>query len=230
MLADRVPARGRFITLEGGEGAGKSTQARLLGDRLSEAGIPVVVTREPGGTLAGERIRALLLAPAEQPIAPRTEALLMTAARAEHVARVIEPALAAGSWVICDRFVDSTYAYQGGGRGLPLRQLQKAQELAVDGLTPDLTLLLDLPVELGLQRRMGAAEAPNRLDAEARAFHESVRTGYHSLVAADRVRWHVIDAAASVDQIADAIWQVVIRRFGAWLPVTQDQLVSGTGT
>jgi dTMP kinase len=226
----RDAARGRFITLEGGEGAGKSTQARLLGDRLHEAGIPVVVTREPGGTPAGERIRALLLAPGEEPITPRTEALLMTAARAEHVARVIEPALGSGLWVISDRFADSTFAYQGGGRGLPLRQLQKAQELATDGLTPDLTLLLDLPVDIGLGRRMGGMEAPNRLDAEARTFHESVRTSYHSLVAADRVRWHVVDATSSVGQIADAIWQEVVRRFGAWLPVTQDQLVSGTGT
>ncbi len=222
------PVRGRFITLEGGEGAGKSTQARLLGERLATIGVPVVVTREPGGTPAGERIRALLLAPAAEPITAQTEALLMTAARAEHVAKVIEPALDRGAWVISDRYVDSTFAYQGGGRGLPLRRLQQAQELATHGLTPDVTFLLDLPVEAGLQRRMGAMEEPNRLDAEARSFHESVRTGYHSLVAADRVRWHIVDATESIEQIADAIWQEVIRRFGAWLPLPRDQVVSGT--
>ena len=229
-MRDSHPGRGRFITLEGGEGAGKSTQARLLGERLAATGLPVVVTREPGGTSTGERIRALLLAPAETPITAQTEALLMTAARAEHVATVIQPALLPGSWVISARYVDSTYAYQGGGRGLPLRQLRQAQELATHGLMPDLTLLLDLPVEQGLQRRMGALEAPNRLDAEARSFHESVRTGYHSLVAADRVRWHVIDATGSVEQIADAIWQEMVRRFGAWLPRARDQVVSGTRT
>jgi len=228
MRGDRP--RGRFITLEGGEGAGKSTQARLLGERLLAAGVPVVLTREPGGTPAGERIRALLLAPGEAPITPQTEALLMTAARAEHVARVIEPALDAGSWVISDRYVDSTFAYQGGGRGLPLRHLQQAQELATHGLIPDLTLLLDLPVEIGLRRRMGAMEEPNRLDAEARTFHESVRTSYHSLVAADRVRWHVVDATQEVDRIAAAIWQEMVRRFAAWLPLARDQIVSGTGT
>lgn len=222
------PVRGRFITLEGGEGAGKSTQVRLLGDRLEAAGVPVVVTREPGGTLAGERIRALLLVPGDDPIAAETEALLMTAARAEHVAKVIEPALDRGAWVISDRYVDSTYAYQGSGRGLRMLRLQQAQELATHGLMPEITFLLDLPVEVGLGRRMGASDEPNRLDAEKRSFHESVRRGYHSLVASDRVRWHVVDATQSIEQIADDIWQEMIRRFAAWLPRMQGERVSGT--
>jgi dTMP kinase len=224
------PVRGRFITLEGGEGAGKSTQARLLGERLQNAGVPVVVTREPGGTPAGERIRALLLAPGDDPIAPQTEALLMTAARAEHVSKVIVPSLDRGHWVISDRYVDSTFAYQGGGRNLPMMRLRQAQELATNGLMPEVTFLLDLPVESGLSRRMGAEEAPNRLDAEARSFHESVRTGYHSLVVSDRVRWHVVDATQSIEQIADDIWQEMLRRFGAWLPRVGNERVSGSET
>jgi len=209
--------RGRFITFEGGEGSGKSTQAHLLGDRLRAAGRDVVVTREPGGTPVGEQIREIFLGSGDDPIASTTEALLMSAARAEHVAKVIEPALAAGSWIISDRYIDSTYAYQGGGRGLPVRQLQKIQELATGLLLPDLTFLLDLPVTSGLERRKRIASTNNRLDAETVAFHERVRSGYHSLVAVDPVRWIVVDGTQPIEAIASTIWREVSSRFGAWL-------------
>ena len=212
------PKRGRFITLEGGEGTGKSTQAHLLGERMRVAGLDVVVTREPGGTRAGEKIRAILLDPGDDPIAFETEALLMSAARAEHVAKVIEPALARGAWVISDRYVDSTYAYQGGARGLSLTALRRIQSFATHDLMPDLTILLELAVAEGLERRNRLPSSTNRLDAEAFAFHERVRSGYDSLAKRDPERWFRLSATPPVEIIAEQIWREFSRRFRDWLP------------
>ena len=195
-----------------------STQVQALGETLREAGLDVLVSREPGGTPAGELIRSILLDPGDDPVAFETEALLMSAARAEHVAKVIEPALAQGCWVISDRYVDSTYAYQGAGRGLSMPLLREIQKFATHDLDPDFTILLSLPVETGLARRIQAKGTQNRLDAEAQTFHVRVRSGYDSLVANEPYRWFVVDGSQSVDRIASEIWGEVSRRFGAWLP------------
>ncbi len=215
--------RGRFITFEGGEGSGKSTQIHFLGDRLRQHGIDVVVTREPGGTPTGERIRSILLDASDDPIALETEALLMSAARAEHVAKVIEPALDRNTWVISDRYLDSTYAYQGDARGLPQSALREIQHFATRGLLPELTVLLDLETELGLARRRRIASTNNRLDDEALAFHKRVRSGYHSLVKRDPARWFVVDGSQSVTAIAEQIWGEVARRFSAWLDPARNE-------
>ena len=199
-------APGVFLVLEGIDGSGKST----IGDRLAAAifasGQPALLTREPGGTEVGESIRGLLLAPAASQMTAETEALLFAAARAQHVAEVIRPALGKGTVVICDRYTDSTLAYQWGGRGLSKDLLVAAQRLATDGLEPDLKLLLDLPVEVGLGRRFGTREDTNRLDREAREFHERVRAAYHALVDLDRDRWRVINA----DQPIDRVWSGIV--------------------
>jgi dTMP kinase len=178
-----------------------------------------VLTREPGGTPLAEGVRALVLAhggdageaPGGEPMAPETEALLFTAARADHVRRVIRPALAAGRVVVCDRFVGSTLAYQGGGRGVAPDALLAAQALATGGLLPDLTLLLDLPVATGLARRLaaGEADAPNRLDLESVAFHERVRTTYLDLAAADPLSWRVVRADRDPVEVAREITDTV---------------------
>jgi dTMP kinase len=216
----------RFISFEGPEGSGKSTQARRLAERLRELGEPVLLTREPGGTKIGEQIREILLATNGEPLAAPTEALLMTAARAQHVSEVIVPALQRDDWVITDRYVDSTYAYQGAARGLPRELLQSTQRLATGGLLPEATFLLDLPVEVGLKRRFRAQDATNRLDGESLAFHEHVRTGYHSLVREAPERWIVIDASQAEASISAEIWDAILRRFGNTLPAASN-LVSG---
>ncbi len=204
---------GPFIVFEGPEGSGKSTQARWLFERLEQTGHRVVLTREPGGTETGERIRAILLELADVEMLPETEALLYSAARAEHVARVVQPELAAGSVVICDRFTDSTLAYQGGGRGLPIASLTSLQVFATRGLEPDLRLLLDLPVEIGLQRRYRSGEEVNRLDAAGLAFHERVRHAYLQLANATPDAWVVLDATASPEEVRAAVEAAVLTRF-----------------
>ena len=206
--------QGPFIVLEGPEGAGKTTQARYLAERLRERYPEVVVTREPGGTAAGERIRAILLDQMECAILPESEALLYAAARAQHVAEVIRPALLRGAAVVCDRFVDSSLAYQSGGRGLPLIDVQSIQRMATQGIEPDLRLLLDLPVEVGLQRRFGAGDEVNRLDLAGVEFHRRVRSCYHELVAAAPDRWAVIDASGTPDAVCAAVWKAVEERLG----------------
>lgn len=197
----------RFITFEGPEGAGKTTQVALLADALRARGWRVVTTREPGGTPLGDQLRAILLHGAEPPGA-EVEAYLMTGARAAHVRQVIRPALAAGAIVLCDRFADSTLAYQGGGRGLPLDELRALQRLAVGDTWPDLTLLLDAPVELGLARRARAGDG-NRMDGEAVAFHARVAAWYRAAAAAEPARWRVVDATAEAavvhTQVLDAV-------------------------
>lgn len=189
-----------FITFEGPEGAGKSTQIQLLAEHLRRGQREVVVTREPGGTAIGERIRDVLLASESHGMTAETEALLMTAARAQHVADVIRPALEVGRIVLCDRFTDSTLAYQGGGRGLSIDALLRLQSFATGGLEPNLRILLDVPVNVGLARRMHDADSMNRLDEENVSFHQRVRSTYLEL--AEHPGWVVIDAARAPEIVA----------------------------
>ena len=186
---------GRFITLEGGEGAGKSTQLQIVARCLTAAGIPFLTTREPGGTSRAEAIRGLLLSPGErEPMASETELLLMFAARAQHVKQRIEPALATGTWVLCDRFTDATRAYQGGGRGLDLSQIDALAAWVHGDCWPDLTLLLDVPAAQGLARAEKRS-AKDRIEQEALVFFERVRAHYLAQAAAEPERFRVIDAA-----------------------------------
>lgn len=202
---DSGAARGRFFVLEGPEGAGKSTQAERLAAWLRDRGQVVVVTREPGGTRLGEEIRRLLLAPDGCAILPQSEALLYAAARAQHVGELILPALGRGETVVSDRFVDSSIAYQAGGRRLPLDQVLAVQRLATQGLEPDLRILLDLPVEEGLRRRREGDGEWNRIDGERLAFHRRVRAEYRRLAADRPEAWLVVDAAQPVDRVTEAI-------------------------
>jgi dTMP kinase len=168
-----------------------------------------VVTREPGGTRISESIRALLHDPAHTEMTAETEILLYAASRAQHVAEIILPALAAGRVVLCDRFFDSTYAYQGFGRGLPLDMLRRITTFATRGLVPDLTLYLDVPPEIGLRRRESGGEEMNRLDRETLAFHRRVRAGYLTLIEEEPARWHRIDASAAIDVVQMAVRDAV---------------------
>ena len=210
--------RGRFITLEGGEGAGKSTQLQTVAACLTAAGIPFLTTREPGGTPRAEAIRGLLLSPGErEPMASETELLLMFAARAQHVKQRIEPALAAGTWVLCDRFTDATRAYQGGGRGLDLSQIEALAAWVHGDCWPDLTLLLDVPAAQGLARAEKRS-AKDRIEQEALAFFERVRAHYLALAAAEPTRFRVIDAApaeAAVTAQVMAAMKAFLAREGA---------------
>jgi len=197
-------ARGPFITFEGGEGAGKSTQVRLLATTLRSDGFEVVVTREPGGSPAGERIRGLLLDPDLGSLAPRAEALLFAAARADHVASLIEPALARGAVVICDRFVDSSLAYQGVGRGLGVPEVARLTRFATGGLVPDLTVLLDVDPRVGLERA-GRSATADRIEAEELSFHVAVRRAFLDLAEADPDRHLVVPASTGVRETAALI-------------------------
>jgi dTMP kinase len=200
---------GFFITLEGPDGSGKTTQWRMLVDWLKAQGYPVLATREPGGTRIGEEIRTLLHDCANTAMAPFAEILLYSASRAQLVAEVILPALDAGQIVLCDRYFDSTYAYQGYGRGLPLDALRAITAFATQGLHPDLTLYLDVSPEVGLQRREHSGEPLNRLDREALDFHRRVREGYLALAAAAPERWRVVDASGSIDEVQDALRELL---------------------
>ena len=184
-------ARGRFISFEGIDGAGKSTQHAWMVDRLRRAGHTVVATREPGGTPLGEKLRALLLA---EPMHLETEALLMFAARREHVAQVIQPALERGEWVLCDRFVDASFAYQGGGRGLDWKKLDDLSHWVLGDLQPDLTLIFDAPVEIAQQRLHAATSNPDRFEQEHAAFFERVRAAYLRIARENPARVRVVDA------------------------------------
>ena len=208
---------GLFVTFEGGEGSGKSTQLARLAARLRARGLEPVPTREPGGTPLAEGIRDLLLDPARRPGAV-SEALLMEAARADLVAHVVRPALAAGRVVLCDRYDDSTLAYQGGGRGLDAGLLATLNRAATGGLVPDLTLLYDVPPELGLARRESAAGDTNRLDREPTEFHARVRRRYLELAAAAPERWVVLDGAAPPDELEHLGWAALERRLGRRSP------------
>ena len=189
-----------FITVEGIEGAGKTTCLDLIEDRIRQRGHELLVTREPGGTPLGEDLRDLLLGHRHDGMADDTELLLMFAARAEHLHTTIEPALAAGTWVLCDRFTDATYAYQGYGRGIDLQRIAALETWVQGERRPDLTLLMDLPVELGLERA-GKRSTPDRFERQTLAFFERVRNGYLSLAAAAPTRFRVIDAAQSFQQV-----------------------------
>lgn len=207
---------GLFITLEGPEGAGKSTNRDYLAERLRAAGCDVLLTREPGGTPLAERIRALLLEPSDEPMAADTELLLVFAARAQHLARVIRPALAAGRVVLCDRFTDATYAYQGGGRGLAQERIAALEQFVQGELRPDLTLVFDLPVEVGLARAAARGRL-DRFEQEARSFFEAVRQTYLARARLAPQRYRLLDAAqplAAVQADLDALLPELLERRG----------------
>ncbi|MBV7564815.1 dTMP kinase [Pseudomonas sp. sia0905] len=191
---------GLFITLEGPEGAGKSTNREYLAARLREQGIDVLLTREPGGTPLAERVRELLLAPSDEPMASDTELLLVFAARAQHLAQVIVPALERGAVVLCDRFTDATYAYQGGGRGLDVARIAQLEEFVQGALRPDLTLVFDLPVEVGLSRAAARGRL-DRFEQEGRSFFEAVRATYLQRAEAAPARYRILDAAQSLEAV-----------------------------
>ena|SRR5688500_1621130 len=198
--------RGKLVTLEGVDGAGKSTHMEFIADALragaGTAGRHVIVTREPGGTDLAERVRVTIL---EQAMAPGMETLLLFAARADHVARVIEPALAAGTWVVCDRFSDATAAYQGGGKGVPLELIERLQELAHPGLSPARTLVFDCPYEVARERLAASRKSLDRFEREDRGFFERVRGAYLARARAEPGRMRVIDARADLAAIREAI-------------------------
>ena len=200
-----------FITLEGPEGSGKTSQIGPLAEFLRQQGLDVLTTREPGGTPIGDQIRAVLHSLDNTAMHPRTEALLFQAARAQLVEQVIRPQLQRGGIVISDRYADSTLAYQGYGHGLPLEQVQAVIHFATGELKPDLTLLLDVDVELGLRRRSQGG-GWNRLDAYTLDFHRRVRQGYHQLAQAEPQRWVIIDAVQAPERVQEAMRQVVLQR------------------
>jgi dTMP kinase len=193
-------SRGLFLTVEGVEGVGKSTNIDFIADKLKAADIPFVLTREPGGTPLAEDVRELLLQRRQESVSENTELLLMFAARAQHIDQVIEPALSDGSWVVCDRFTDATYAYQGGGRGVPVNKIADLERWVQGDLRPDFTVLLDAPVELGLRRARQRAEL-DRFEQETMGFFESVRGAYLSMAKADPERYRLIDASQSLDSV-----------------------------
>ncbi|MBL7062921.1 MAG: dTMP kinase [Anaerolineae bacterium] len=201
-----------FITFEGPDGSGKTTQAHLLAERLREQRYEVVLTREPGGSDIGDQIRAVLHDLRNTAMDARTEILLYSASRAQHVAQLIRPALAAGKIVISDRYADSTLAYQGYGRGLDLETLRTVTAFATGGLVPDLTLYLDIPPQEGLQRRRLGGDEWNRLDAEALEFHQRVRAGFLELVRLEPERWVVIDSTHSIEEVQAEIRALVQAR------------------
>lgn len=203
--------RGRFVTLEGGEGAGKSTVLEAVRAKLAERGIDAVVTREPGGTPLGEAVRALVLDPARGSLCAESELLLMFASRAQLVRELVQPALAAGRWVLSDRYTDASYAYQGGGRGQPAGRIAALEAWAAP-VKPDLTLLLDLPVADGLARAGARGEA-DRIEREAVDFFERVRAAYRARAAAEPERFRVIDAGRSIEAVRSAVESTL----DAWL-------------
>jgi dTMP kinase len=205
-----------FITFEGPEGSGKTSQIVLLAAFLRELGYEVVQTREPGGTSIGDQIRDILHDVDNGEITAVAELLLYSASRAQLVQELVQPALAEGKIILCDRYADSTIAYQGYGRGLDLQELHMLMQFATGGLKPLLTLLLDIDVERGLARRQANGDEMNRLDLEKVSFHQKVRSGYHELVEAEPGRWIIIDADRSVDAIQKDLREVVLERVAAW--------------
>ena len=195
---------GLFLTVEGGEGAGKSTNIKTICDFLSVNNIDYIVTREPGGTDLAEQIRALLLAPRVEPVAAKAELLLMFAARAQHLENKILPALARGQWVVCDRFTDATFAYQGGGREMGMKLIGQLEEIVQQGLQPDCTFLLDLPIEVGMQRASLRGDL-DRFEQEELSFFERVRATYLTRAEQDNTRFKIIDASKDMAAVADQL-------------------------
>jgi dTMP kinase len=214
VIASKNHMAGKFITFEGGEGAGKSTQAALLTKRLSIAGIRVVQTREPGGSPGAEIIRHVLLSGAARQFGAGAEALLFAAARADHLDTLIIPALQAGKWVICDRFIDSTRVYQGIVGNVELPFIRGLERLTVGHFRPDLTFILDLPAETGLARahaRRGD-DSPDRFETEDLAYHQALNAGFRTIATEEKDRCVLIDANRPAEQVADEIWRIVLRR------------------
>ena len=207
---------GRFITFEGGEGAGKSTQAQLLAERLRGAGHKVVETREPGGTKRGEKIREFLLGGKSKQYGPMGDAILFSTARDDHVRDVIRPALKDGAWVLCDRFADSTAAYQGAAGGVRPALIRALNRVAVGDTLPDLTLILDLPAEAGLKRAQarndGDSVASDRFEGMSKRFHEALRAGFLKIAAEAPERCIVIDAQQAESSVAEDVWDAVVER------------------
>lgn len=215
-----------FISVEGIEGVGKSTHLKFIAQELEKAGIAVVQTREPGGTTIGEEIRTILLSHRREPVAPLTELLLMFAARAQHMESVVHPALKEGRWVLCDRFIDSTYAYQGGGRGISENAIAVLEKLVLNAFSPDVTFIFDAPAEVGLKRvqgrqidlsKVGESQAVDRqaaqldrFEQEEMAFFERVRQTYHSHAIRNPSRYRVIDATRSLEEVQGAIMAVIM--------------------
>ena len=207
-------SRGRFITFEGGEGAGKSTQVRRLAQRLADAAPEVVVTREPGGSPGAEAIRELLVTGAVDRWSACTETLLMYAARRDHIERTIRPALERGAWVISDRFADSTRAYQGAAGGAPNELIKALEQSVLEGLKPDLTLVLDLPAPVGLARAAARRQGETRFEDKGQAFHERLREAFLQIAQGEPGRCVVVDATVSVDAVEKAVWAAVQDRLG----------------
>lgn len=205
--------KGLFVTLEGPEGAGKSTNREYLAERLRACGVDVVLTREPGGTPLAERIRELLLTPADEPMAVDTELLLVFAARAQHLAQVIRPALERGAVVLCDRFTDATYAYQGGGRGLSIERIAQLEVFVQGELRPDLTLIFDLPVEVGLARAAARGRL-DRFEQEGLRFFESVRRAYLDRAKAAPSRYRIIDAGQPLNVVQQNVQALIPELMG----------------
>ncbi|MFT5576418.1 MAG: dTMP kinase [Bermanella sp.] len=196
--------RGKFVTLEGTEGSGKSTNLAAMLACLDKHQVPYIQTREPGGTPLAEELRELLLSPREEAVDAKAELLMVFAARAQHIEGVIKPALARGEWVVSDRFTDATYAYQGGGRGLPLALIESLESLVQEGLQPDCTILLDLDPAVGLERALNRGDL-DRFESEKMEFFENVRRAYLARAKADSSRFHIVDAAQSVAQVSAAV-------------------------
>jgi len=203
-----------FITLEGPDGSGKTTQVPLLAEAIREAGYDLVVTREPGGTEIGDQVRQVIMDLQNRQMKPTTEILLFQASRAQLVREIIIPSLEAGQVVLCDRYADSTLAYQGYGHQTDLEKLKQIVDFATGGLKPDLTLYLDIDAEEGLKRRSGPEDEWNRLDDYELAFHRRVREGYHEMIAAEPGRWVVIDGGRTVEEVQKDLRRVVLERLG----------------
>ena len=210
-----MQTRGLFLTVEGGEGVGKSTNITYLAEKLQQQGVALIVTREPGGTEVAESIRQVLLEVRDEPVSGLTELLLMFPARAQHIDKVIEPALSAGKWVLCDRFTDATYAYQCGGRGMSVALVRQLEQLVQGELRPDYTLLLDAPIDTGMGRARERGEL-DRFELEDLAFFQRVRDSYLNLAQDSSGRFHVIDASLSLLEVQGTIDKICEELLECW--------------
>ena len=210
-----MQSRGLFLTVEGGEGVGKSTNIKFMAETLEERGVDLVVTREPGGTKLAESIRQILVQVQDETVGNLTELLLMFAARAQHIEQVIEPALAAGKWVLCDRFTDATYAYQCGGRGLSRKIVSQLEQLVQGELRPDYTLLLDAPIDTGMERARERGQL-DRFEREKQDFFQRVRETYLDLAQQSSGRYHVIDASLPLPEVQECVAEICQELLECW--------------